>query len=49
MRWLLIALLVSLAALLNRLHREKSNADSDEGNHAEPDQSRKQRLPGSEV
>ncbi len=39
----------SLAALLNLMHREQSDADSDEGNHAEPEQSRKQRLPGSEV
>ena len=39
----------SLAALLNRVHREQSDSDSDEGNHAKPKQCRKQRLPGSEV
>lgn len=39
----------SLAALLNLVHREQSDPDSDEGNHAKPEQSRKQRLPRSEV
>ena len=39
----------SLAALLHRLHREESYADSEEGNHAESEQSRKQRRPGGEV
>ncbi len=38
-----------LAALLYRLHRKQPDADSDEGNHAEPEQSRKQRLPRSEI
>jgi len=41
--------ILSLAALLNRLHRKQSDTDSDEGNHAQPEQSRKQRLPGGEV
>ena len=39
----------SLAALLNGLHREQSNADADEGNHAQAQQRREQRGPGREV
>jgi hypothetical protein len=40
---------LSLTALLNRLHCEQSNADPDEGNHTQAQQSGKQSLPGSEV
>ena len=43
------SLFFSLAALLNLLHCEQADADPDEGNHAKPEQSRKQRLPGRKV
>jgi hypothetical protein len=39
----------SLTSLLNRLHREQSDSDSDEGNHAQAQQGREQRRPGSEI
>ncbi len=38
-----------LPALLDRLHREQSDADADEGYHGKSEQGRQQRLPGREI